>query len=226
MSNKSGGTEKPPAKPRRDSQIKSESAKKAADTFVEAYTTDQKRGNVTRAAQVAYPNQSPRSAAQTGSKLLKLPYIQKQIQKRRAAAAAAADVQRQDVVAMLTAIVFTSLQDVLDKNGNLNWKLANRRGIAHLIQEVDRTERHSKDGSRRVTTKYKMPSKVQAMELLSNITGWMREPAKNPIDTARTTFMTMRRDARYADMSDEELARYPASHFKVSVQEILEGQER
>lgn len=221
-----GDKEAAPTKRRRkkDSTAKSKRARAAADTFVEHYSKDHSKGAITRAAQAAYPNQSKTSATTTGSRLLRTPHVQELLKKRRDAAARQADAQRAQLVGNLMSIIFMSLDDVLGDNGEINWEIANERGIAHLIQEVDRTERHSKDGSRRVTTKYKLPNKIQAMDLLAELTGWKRERQKNPIESARETYAIMRQDERYRDLPDHELARFPAQRFNVSVAEILEGQ--
>ena len=209
---------------KRDSHIKSASAKRAANVFVEAYTADAGKGAAQRAAQIAYPNQSPISASQTANELLKNPYIQQQIQKRQAALAQMTGIDRNTLVNCLMGIIFTSINDIRNETGDIDWKVAQERGIDHLIQEETVTDRHSKDGSSRRTRTVKMPSKIHAMDLLSDLTGWKREPQKNPIDLARQTYLVMRQDARYTDVPNEELAAFPAQRFKVSVAEILEGQ--
>lgn len=209
---------------RRDSHVKTNPARQAADKFIEVITTDHGKGKATRAAKVAYPNQSDHSAAATASKLLKDPYVQEQVKIRQMACRQLAGITREDIIGNLVSIIYGAHDDILGKNGEIDWKKARDRGIAHLIQDVERTERHSKDGSSRVTTKYRLPSKVQAMDLLSEMTGWKKERAKNPLDAARETYLIMRQNENYKDMPDEELAKFPAQRFNVSVAEILEGQ--
>lgn len=209
---------------KRDSHLKTAPAKQAAEKFIEKITTSPGRGAVTRAAQAAYPNQKRNTAAMTGSRLIQDPYVQEQIKIRQQTCRELAGITREDIIGNLVSIIYGAHDDVLGKNGEIDWQKARERGIAHLIQEVERTERHSKDGARRVTTKYKLPSKIQAMDLLTEMTGWKREPQKNPIDLARQTYLVMRQDARYTDVPDAELAAFPAQRFKVSVAEILEGQ--
>lgn len=213
---------------KRDSHAKTKPARKAADDFIETFTTHPGRGAVTRAAKHAYPNQSTTSAANTGSKLLKDPYVQEQIKIRQQACRLLAGVTREDIIGNLMSIIYGSIDDVTGKNGKIDWQKARERGIAHLVQEEEITERHGTDpkGRRtgRVTTRYKLPNKIQAMDLLTEMTGWKKQPAKNPIDAARETFLIMRQDERYKDIPNEELAKFPAQRFSVSVAEILEGQ--
>lgn len=212
-----------PKRRKRDSHVKTAPAKRAADTFVDAFVSDTGKGAATRSAQAAYPNQSKISASQTANELLKDPYVIQQIKIRQQTCRTAAVVTREDLIGCLMFIIYGSLDDVIGINGEIDWETARFRGIAHLIQEVDRTERHSKDGSSRVTTKYKLPNKLQAMDLLTEMTGWKKQPAKNPTDAARETYLIMRQNESYKDITDEELAKFPAQRFNVSVAEILEG---
>ncbi len=218
---------KPPTKDkrrRRDSHVKTSIAKQAAEKFIEVITTAPGKGAITRAAQVAYPNQKRGSAAQTGHNLLKDPYVQEQVKIRQMACRQLAGVTREDIIGNLLSIIYGSLKDVTGTDGYIDWEAAEARGISHLVQEVEITDRHSKDGSSRRTTKYKLPSKLQAMDLLTEMTGWKRERAKNPLDAARETYQIMRQDPIYKDVPDDELAKYPARRNNVSVAEILEGQ--
>ncbi len=147
---------------KKDSHCKQARARAAADRFVEALTLDRGgRGAITRAAQVAYPNQKWRNATKTGSRLLKDPYVQEQIKARQESVQKLAGINRQTIVGNLVAIIFGSFDDVITSDGKIDWELAKARGIAHLIQEVEVTERHGKTGSR-VTTRYKIPNKLQA----------------------------------------------------------------
>jgi hypothetical protein len=218
-------TTKKPKRRRRDSHVKTSPAKAAAEKFIEVLTTNPGKGAITKAAQVAYPNQTRGSAATTGHMLLKDPYVQEQVKIRQQACRQLAAVTRDDIIGMLMAIIYGSHDDVLGKNGEIDWEKARERGIAHLIQDVERTERHSKDGARRVTTKYRLPSKIQAMDLLSEMTGWKRERAKNPVEAAKEVFRIMRQKDQYRDMDDRALAAYPAQNFNVSIDEILIGME-
>src|SRR6185295_293213 len=154
---------------RRDSHAKQDRSKKAADTFVDHLSTHPGKGAVTNAAKAAYPNQKTISAANTGSKLLKDPYVQEQIRVRQQTVRQLANVTREDIVGNLMFIIFGSLDDVMSSEGKIDWERARDRGIAHLIQEVEVTDRHSKDGSSRTTTKYKLPSKLHAMDLLAEM---------------------------------------------------------
>lgn len=212
---------KTPKRRRRDSHVKTAAAKQAAEVFIEEFATRPSKGGITRAAQKAYPNQKRNTAAITGSMLLKDPYVQEQVRLRQQTCAQIAGITRDMLMGNLVSIIFGSLDDIVGVDGEIDWETARRRGIAHLIQEIDRTERHSKDGSSRVTTKYKLPSKIQAMDLLTEMTGWKKQPAKNPLDAARETYLIMRQNEQYQDISNEELAKFPAQRFNVSVAEIL-----
>lgn len=182
------------------------------------------KGVVTDAAQAAYPNQSRNAASVTGSRLLSNPNVCHQIENRRKALAVAASLSRTMTLNLLSQIATASLSDFQDEHGQFDWQTARERGIDHLVHEEDITERNSKDGSRRVTRKYKIPDKIRALDLYTEMQGWKREPAKNPLEGARETYLIMRQDPIYKDVSDEELAKYPAKRNNVSVAEILEGQ--
>lgn len=222
---------------KRDSHIKTEPAQEAANNFADALSTDAGKGAVTRAAQKAYPKQSKRAAAVTGSRLLKNPNVQAMIAERRRRAMADSDISRQEVIGLLAQQARASLADVTNDDGTaLDMKQARERGLDHLLREITVTERsHTRrvrlakgkyrtEVHRRVTTKYKIHDPQKAIDLLSEIAGWKREPAKNPIDLARANFQVMRGKDIYRDIPDAKLAEYPAAQYNVSVAEILEGQ--
>ena len=224
-----------PKRRRRDSHVKSKPAQAAAAVFVDALTTDTAKGAITRAAQRAYPNQSKTSAGVTGHRLLKDPKIQEMLAERRKRALASANISRQEIIGLLAQQSTASLADLLNVSGTaLDIPRARALGIDHLLKEITVTERHHTRRSpigkgkyrtethRRVTTKYKIHDPQKAMDLLSEIAGWKREPAKNPADTARETYRIMRQDEKYKDVPDAELAKFPAERFKVTVAEILQ----
>jgi phage terminase small subunit len=219
-------TKKPATRQRRkrDSHVKTKPAKHAAEVFIDHMATHSGKGVVSDAAQAAYPNQSRNAAKVTGSRLLSDPNVCQQIENRRKALAEAAGLTRSMTLNLLSQIATASLSDFQDEHGQFNWQTARERGIDHLVHEEDITERSSKDGSRRVTRKYKIPDKIRALDLYTEIQGWKKEPAKNPLDAARETYLIMRQDERYKDVSDEELANFPAQRFGVTAAEILEGQ--
>lgn len=210
----------------RDSHVKTKSSKIAAEVFVEHMATHSGKGVVSDAAQAAYPNQSRNAAKVTGSRLLTDPNVCQQIENRRKALAQAAGLTRRMTLNLLSQIATASLSDFQNEDGEFDWEIARKRGIDHLVHEEDITERNSKDGSRRVTRKYKIPDKIRALDLYTEIQGWKREPGKNPVDSAITNFLIMRQKPEYADMSDEELAFYPAQNHEVTVAEILQGINR
>lgn len=209
---------------RRDSHVKTKAAKQAAETFIDHMATHSGKGVITDAAQAAYPNQSRNAAKVTGSRLLSDPNVCQQIENRRKALSEAAGLTRTMTLNLLSQQATVSLSDFHNENGEFDWEVAKARGIDHLVQEEDITERSSKDGSRRVTRKYKIPDRTRTLDLYAEIQGWKKERAKNPLDAARETFLIMRQDPIYRDVPDEELAKYPAKRNKVSVAEILEGQ--
>lgn len=226
MTTQTGNGDKKAASPKRrkrDNNAKYKPSKIAAEVFVENLATNTGKGAITRAAQAAYPNQNANSAHATGSKLLQNPTIVANVTRRRLEAAKSAGVTRDMLVGLLMQIATASLADFKNAEGNLDWELAKERGIDHLIHAEDITERHSAIGSYRVTRKFKLPDKVRAMDLIAEITGMKKQPGKNPLDSARDNFLIMRAKAEYADLSDEELAKYPAQNHKVTVAEILEG---
>ena len=215
---------KSPKRRRRDNNQKTRPAKAAAEVFINYMATHSGKGVVSDAAQAAYPNQSRNAAKVTGSRLLTDPNVCQQIENRRKALMNAASLTRTMTLNLLSQIAAASLSDFQDEHGQFDWEIARQRGIDHLVHEEDITERSSKDGSRRVTRKYKIPDKIRALDLYAEIQGWKKERGKNPLDVARESYLIMRQDPVYKDVSDEELAKYPANRNGVSVAEILEGQ--
>lgn len=211
----------PTKRRQKDNNGHQQPSNEAMEIFTDAVTHDRGRGRVTRSAQKAYPMQTKRSAAVTGSRLLTHPKIQAKIKARMERAAQAANITRQEIVGMLAEISRASLDDMLDKDGDLNWKTARERGVDHLIKEVIVTDRHSKDGSRRRTVTYKVNDKIPAMNLLADILGLKKEAAKNPLTAAIEAFLIMRDKAEYADIPDDVLAKLQAEQFGVAHQEIL-----
>ena len=64
---------------------------------------------------------------------------------------------------------------------------------------------------------------MHAMDLLTELTGWKKQPQKNPVDAARETFNLMRQQEQFAQLEPEHLAaliidqKYPT----VTIDEIL-----
>lgn len=133
-------------------------------------------------------------------------------------------ITRQQIIGRLVEIANASLGDFMDSNGELDIVKARNSKKDHLIKEINVVKRTSKDGSSRITKSFKIESPTAALDLLAEITGIKKERAKNPVDAARETFLIMRQDERYKDIPNEELAKFPAQRFSVSVAEILEGQ--
>jgi hypothetical protein len=221
-----GSDQKPPTRKRRKQgdTLKSYPAEHGADRFVEELASRTGKGAITDAAQAAYPNQTRAAASVTGSRLLKNAKIAERIQMRREAAAQAAGTSRQQVIEMLLLIAFTSLRDFQNEDtGQFDWALAAELGIDHVVQEEEITERHNeKTGASRITRKYKIPNKLAALDLLSDLCGWKKQASRNPIDAAREIFAIQRRKPRYADVADEVLAQMVAEAIpNVTVADIL-----
>lgn len=179
-------------------------------------------GKQTAAAMSAgYSPDNPNAAAVTASRLLRKPKISAAVARRMRQAEQAAGITRQQVIGIFAEIAQTSLADVLDKNGELDWKKARRMGKDHLIKSVTVTERHSKDGSYRVSRKYEGYSRLEAGSHLKEIFGLHKQAGRNPGEIALETFRTLRANPDYADLTDEQLAAYPAERYGVSVEELL-----
>ena len=206
---------------RRDNNGKSAVGKDAREIFADAFTTDRGKGRVTRAAKKAYPNQSHKSAGVTGSRLLKDPRVAAMVEKRLQRAAKAANITREQAIGMVAEMGTSSLFDVLDATGESDLKAARAKGVDHLIKEFQVVERTSKDGSKRRTVTYKVNDRLSAIDLLAELRGWKKEPAKNPLTAAQESYAVMRAKPDYADIPDQELAKLQAEIFGVSIAEIL-----
>ena len=210
-----------PKRRQRDNNGHTKPANEAQQKFADEYLKITGKGRITNAALAAYPNQTRPAAGVTGTRLLKHPKVSRIIRKRLERAALRASMTREEAIGLVTEMTDVSLFDLVDSEGQLDIKRAKRLGLDHLISEIDITERHSKDGSMRRTIKYKIHNKLNAIDLLSELRGWKKEPGKNPADAARETFRIMRSKEKYADLSDADLAKYPAEYYQVEVSEIL-----
>jgi len=206
---------------RRDNNGKNTIGKDAREVFVDAFTTDRSKGRIGRAARKAYPNQKRSSAYTTGSRLLKDPKVQAAVLKRLQRAAKRANMTREEAIGMVAEISTASLFDVLTPSGELDLKAAKEKGVDHLIKEYQVVERHSKDGSSRKTVTYKVNDRLSAIDLLAELRGWKKEPAKNPLTAAQESYAVMRAKPDYEDIPDEELAKLQAEIFGVTAAEIL-----
>lgn len=133
-------------------------------------------------------------------------------------------ITRAQIVGRLVEIANASLGDFVDSHGELDMVKARNSKKDHLLKKIRVIKRTSRDGSSRITKEFEIESPLAALDLLAEITGIKKERQKNPIDSARETFQIMRQSERYKDVPDEELAKFPAERFNVSVNEILEGQ--
>ena len=207
----------------RDNSGKSQSTKgktaagrEAREVFVEALTTDRGKGRIVRAARKAYPNQNHNAAQVTGSRLLRDAKVQSMIRERLDRAAQSAGIRREEVTGILRQIGGSSLTDVLNDEGELDWNLAKERGTDHLIKEVVVTVRHAKDGSSRVTRTYKMHDPLRAFDLLSDLQGWKKQPAQNPIDAGKDMYNILRSNPTFDGLSDENLRERIALQLNIS----------
>ena len=134
-------------------------------------------------------------------------------------------ITRQQIVGRLVEIANASLGDFVDCHGELDMVKARNSKKDHLLKKIRVIKRTSRDGSSRITKEFEIESPLAALDLLAEITGIKKERQKNPIDSAREVFRIMRQKEQYKDMSNRDLAAYPAQNFNVSVDEILQGVE-
>lgn len=200
---------------------KTAAGREAREVFVEALTTDRGKGRIVRAARKAYPNQNHNAAQVTGSRLLRDAKVQSMIRERLDRAAESANIRREEITGTLAMVATSSLTDVLNDDGQLDWNLAKERGTDHLIKEVVVTERHAKDGSSRVTTTYKMDDRIRAADLLSDLQGWKKQPAPNPINTAREIYSILRSKPAFDGLSDEDLRERVARQLNISTADLI-----
>lgn len=186
-------------------------------------------GNATEAARMAGYKGNDVTLGAVGAENLQKPQIKAEITKRTnrlkhrlAMFADLAHIRKCEIAGMLANIASSSLMDVLNENGELDWNLARERGNDHLVKEVAVTERHSKDGSSRVTTTYKMDDRIRAADLLSDLMGWKREAAKNPIDSAKEMLGILRDDPKFADMDQVMLRAMVARRLNVAEADLVE----
>jgi hypothetical protein len=148
---------------------------KKVDVFVEGVV---KHGNRTQAAADAGYKQ-PRMA---GSRLMTNDDIRERVERRRAEAMRRAKINTDELIGMLAEVSTSSLSDVLEPDGTFDPAKCIERGTDHLIKKVRKVERHSKDGSKRVTYDYEMYSRMDAIDQLRDTFGMKQEPRPNNYD--------------------------------------------
>lgn len=205
----------------RDNNRRTKTGKEGAERFIQELASESGKGAITRAAQKAFPNQKPRSAAATGSRLLQDPYVADRVNRLRNEAALAAGLDRTTTLYLLGQMAVASLADFQNDEGEFDWSVAKERGIDHLVQEEEITIRHSNTGASRTTRKYKLPSRLHAIDLIAELTGWKKAPAKNPIDAARELYAVFRAKPQFADLPDERLIELAARTVKVNPEDLI-----
>src|SRR5205085_11132702 len=127
--------------------------------------------------------QQRNSAKVRACKLLANPEIAQAVERRKAEAMRRANCHTDIVIGSLVEITTSSIADVCDEEGNFSLPLAVARGTDHLIKKLTTTERHSKDGSRRVTHAVEMYSRLDALNQLRETWGMKQEARRNDADS-------------------------------------------
>jgi hypothetical protein len=126
--------------------------------------------------------QTPAAARVTASRLMADPAIAERVARRKAQAMARAGIHTDVIIGSLAEVSTASIGDVLDENGNFDMATCRARGTDHLLKKVTVTERHSKDGSKRVTYSYEMYSRLDALNQLRETFGMKQEARRNEAD--------------------------------------------
>lgn len=98
-----------------------------------------------------------------------------------------AQIHTDVIVGALAEIATASLADVLEPDGTFDLAKCCARGTDHLLKKLIVTERHSKDGSKRVTTTFEMYSRLDALDQLRATFGMTQEPRPNTFDNTKRT---------------------------------------
>lgn len=126
---------------------------------------------------------APNSARQTANELLTNPDIQKRIQARLRDA----NVRPKEVLGTLVSQMRGDIADVLPESDIL--QRAQEKGISHLIRKVKVKQKLIPNGEGEpiveTDTEIEMYSSQKAAEVLSGLLGLIKEPAKNPYDSAK-----------------------------------------
>jgi phage terminase small subunit len=155
------------------------------ERFVEEYV---KSGNAADAARKAgYSGNSNHTFAQQGHQLLTNIDIRDRVERRRAEALRLSQFHTNELVGMLFEATTAGISDVLEPDGTFDPIKCGERGKDHLVKKSRRTERHSKDGSRRVTYEVEMYSRLDAIDQLRDTFGMKQEPRPNNYDELKRT---------------------------------------
>lgn len=169
---------------------------------------------------------SPKNASVSASQALQKPKIQAAIQARIDRACIHAGITNDEIVGMIAEISRHSLADVplpeVMADGKLDWTATKAANVDQLIKEVEITTRHSKDGSKRVTAKFKGYARDWALEQLKEIRGLHKQPGKNPIDAAREAYELAKGDDAFADVPPEKLREIYAQQFGVAASDLIQ----
>lgn len=183
---------------------------KAAQEFV------RNGGNATKAYIAA--GYSPKGAGENQRRLTKDDRFAAAVKAEMAKAAACAGVSTEDVMGQLVRLAFYDPKEFCDKDGHFDYKKAKRKGLTHLIESVEVTERHAKDGTSRRTTKYHLPRKQPALEALMRAMGMEKELAKNPQAEAAKALERLR--IEYPDLDPGRHEQIIAETYGVPIKDL------
>lgn len=102
------------------------------------------------------------------------PAIQEAIAARRAEFRAMADVEAKEIIGAHTDIAFSSIEDLLDENGNLDLEKARENGSIRLIRKL--TRQVTKNGA---NFSFELYSRTDALNQLTEILGLKQMPREN-----------------------------------------------
>lgn len=135
------------------------------EAFCLAYLTEDTASDAYRKAYPASQTWKPDSVWQSASRLLADPKVSARVAELRKKAESSKVLELRDALEILSAIVTANVEDFMDPTTG---KIDIRRGNARAVEAVSITE--LKGGVR--VTKFKLASKLGALQKLADILGW------------------------------------------------------
>jgi len=123
--------------------------------------------NKTKAYKASYPDITHNSAKAAASRLFKDPDFSAHV----SAALDAVHLSYEEALALLADYARGDIDEFLDDDGNFDIEKARKAGITHIIKEIEREERISKDGDITARTKLKLHDPLAAIDKVLRVQG-------------------------------------------------------
>jgi len=188
------------------------------EAFVEEMVNPETKSGAEAARKAGY---SPKTARQAASENLTKPHILKAIAKRRAELAQISQVKADEIFVSAAAEMYSTIDDVLDKNGRFDIKKARRTGAIHHVRKLSFKE--TKFGT---SVSFEMASAADARREISDYLGLKQLPRENERKLQATVNAIRQYLADHPEADREVVIRTFASGRGVETDHVIEELEK